>query len=115
MARSPSDDAETPRPRIVMQYFRGSVLVCELRCAGSSLHVHISHTRPEDEGETGWRVQARGKVSDNEIVIAESRPTRSAALVAVGAAWNARGPELGLSSFDWDEVAVALRSVRAIE
>ena len=117
MARSTSSEVEPAAPRIVMQYFRGDILVCEMRCAGTSLHVHISHTSRDGtgDGSDGWRIEAHGKVSDEEVVISESRTTRSAALHAVGDAWNTRGAELGLSTFDWDAVAVALRTVRAIE
>jgi len=117
MARSTSLEVEPAAPRIVMQYFRGDILVCELRCAGTSMQVHISHTGRDGNGDgsDGWRIEAHTKVSDEEVVIAESRTTRIAALHAVGDAWNTRGAELGLSAYDWEAVAVALRTVRAID
>jgi len=110
MSRGP----DTTALRIVMQYFRGDVLVCELKCAGACLDLHISKgERGSNDG--GWRVEAHGKVADSEIVMAESRLTRTQALAAVGDAWTTQGPGLGLQAFDWDAVAVALRSVRAID
>ena len=109
-----SSAPEPAATRIVMQYFRGDVLVCELKCAGVSLNLHISRAERGDN-DSGWRVEAHGKLPDSEVVIAESGTTRTAALSAVGDAWNAKGPGLGLNAFDWDAVATALRSVRAIE
>jgi hypothetical protein len=110
-----SRSTETTSLRIVMQYFRGDVLVCELKCAGASLNLHISRGERGDDGEPAWRIEAHGKLTDSEIVIAESGTTRTAALSAVGNAWNEKGPGLGLEAFDWDAVAVALRTVRAID
>ena len=100
--------------RIVMQYFRRDVRVCELECAGASLALHISNPGDAPRGSE-WRIEAHGKHSGGEIVIAESRTTRHLALLAVGDAWGAKGPGLGLHPFDWGAVASVLKAVRIID
>jgi hypothetical protein len=115
-----NDEPKSGRPdtsaaRIVMQYFRGDTLVCELRIAQGSLSVHVSRGDGNGNRDAGWRVEAHGKVVDKEIVIAASGATRRDALAEVSAQWSAQRPELGLYAVDWDAVAVALSAVRAIE
>jgi hypothetical protein len=107
---------DTTATRIMMQYFRGETLVCELRADGASLNLHIS--RGDGKGgqrDEGWHVEAHVKVATNDIVIGGSAQTREAALLAVGARWAESDPELGLHPFNWVEVAAALKSVSAIE
>ncbi|HEX6271451.1 MAG TPA: hypothetical protein VFZ53_00355 [Polyangiaceae bacterium] len=106
---------ESSAPRISVQYFRGDTLVCELRSAGSTVSVHISRGDGEGNRDNGWRVEAHGKVVDEEIVITAAAPTRRSALMEVGSKWSVQGAELGLQRVDWDAVAVALVSVSAID
>ena len=102
-------------PRIVMQYFRGDTLVCELRTAGESLRVLISRGDDEGNRDNGWRIEAHRKVVDDDIVIGALGATRRAAFTEMCSKWSTQAPELGLLVVDWDAVAVALSSVRAIE
>jgi hypothetical protein len=79
------------------------------------LRVHISRDDDEGNRESGWRIEAQRKVADNEIVIGALGATRRAAFTEMCSKWSAQGPDLGLHAVDWDAVAVALTSVRAIE
>lgn len=107
--------AETNAPRIVMQYFRGDTLVCELKTAATTLRLHVARGDADGNRENGWRIEAHGKVVENEVMIAACGPTRRAAFTEVCSKWSAQGYELGLPSVDWDGVAVALTAVRAID
>jgi hypothetical protein len=100
--------------RIVMQYFRRDVRVCELECGGASLALHISTPDDAPRGSECC-IEAHGRHSGGEIVIKESRTTRHLALLAVGEAWVAKGPGLGLPLFDWVAVASVLKAVRIID
>ncbi len=104
---------EKPEPvlRIVTQYWHGRVRVCELEKAGAKLDLRISRTADAE----GWRVEATGGHHDSAPSFSECAPTRAGALSAVASSWLARGPALGLPFFDWDAVAIALRSVQAVE
>ena len=108
-------DSRPRATRIAMQHFRGDTLVCELRTAETSLIVHISRADGEENRNAGWRIEAHDKVVGEDIVVAASGPTRRAALAEVSRQWSERGPVLGLHLVDWDAIAVALSSVRAIE
>jgi hypothetical protein len=101
--------------RIVMQYFRGNTLVCELRTPEAPLSVHISPGNDDGDRDAGWRIEAHGKVIDKDIVVAASGTTRRNALTEVSTRWSAQRPELGLFLVDWEAVAVALSAVRAID
>jgi hypothetical protein len=102
-------------PRIVMQYFRGQTLVCELKSAGESLRLHISPRDRGENGEEGWQIEAHAKVADQEVMVGALGTTRRAAFTEMRSKWSTQAPELGLGPVDWDAVAVALASVRAIE
>ena len=120
MPRSMKDEPDSGRsdkraPRIVMQYFRGNTLVCELRTPEAPLSVHISPGNGDGNQDAGWRVEAHGKVVDQDVVVAASGTTRRDALTEVSAQWGAQRPALGLFLVDWEAVAVALSAVRAIE
>jgi hypothetical protein len=110
-----SDRHETNALRIVMQYFRGDTLVCELKSAEASLSVHVSRGDGDGNRDAGFRIEAHGKVVDKDVVIAASAPTRRAALTEVSSRWNAQRSELGLDLVNWEAVAFTLTSVRAIE
>jgi hypothetical protein len=66
----------------------------------------------QDAGD--WRVEARASRADEAVVIAEWGATRGDALREVGRAWASRAVADRLPSFDWEEVAKALDTVRAI-
>jgi hypothetical protein len=99
--------------RIVTQYWRGNVRVCELENAGNILDVHISPCESQGNGE--WLVEVRSGHTDAAISIAERGTTRASALIAAASSWVKDGPALGLRSWDWDAVTRALRAVQAID
>lgn len=107
----PRDRANGKQPvglRVATQYFKGDVRVCEIECAGQILDIHISQ---KTSGE--WTAEAHSDHSDAAIVIVGSGSSRSAAMLALAAAWTEQAPMLGLHAFDWKAVADALRSVNA--
>jgi hypothetical protein len=97
-------------PRILMQHFRGSTLICEFK--GVSLHIGRASTQDDEDG---WVVEARVRLAEDDVVISGSGPTRRQAFAAMRASWVERTGELGLATFDWDAVAAALKVVRAID
>lgn len=99
--------------RIVTQYWRGNVRVCELENAGNMLDIHISHSESRGGGE--WLVEVRSGHTDAAVSIAERGTTRASALVAAANSWVTQGPSLGLRSWDWDAVTRALKAVQAID
>ena len=110
--RAPSRDqaAATERAtlRVVTQYWRGDVRVCEIECAGQTLDIHMS--RP-DSGD--WVAEAHSDHSDKAVVIVGSGSSRSAALLDLAALWSEKAAALGLHAFDWKAVAEVLRRVNA--
>jgi hypothetical protein len=110
-----SRPANTSPPRIVLQYFRGHTLVCELRAAGESLRLQISPEDGSGKSAAGFRIESHAKVGDKDIVIGALGPTRRAAFMEMTVSFSAQAPELGLKPVDWQAVAVALTTVRALE
>jgi hypothetical protein len=109
-----ADRKAKPEPgalKIVTQYWRGRIRVCEFEAAGAHLDLHISR----DEAASTWCIEARSGRAANAPTFAESGSTRAAALSAVGRTWVSRAAALGLGVFDWDAVATALRSVGALD
>lgn len=107
---------EAPAPpacKVTMQYHAGDSFVYELESKGTAFVVHVSRCAAPDQGN-GWMVAAHNGRNAGAVVIAESAPTRTEALRRVGHAWGEKSSELGLPVFDWDAVAAALLSVRAI-
>jgi len=104
-------EPEGPKLKVITQYWRGRVRVCELEKEGKLLDLHIS--RVDDASD--WNIRAQSGHAETAHVFSECGTTRVAALSAIASAWVARAPELGLPSFDWDAVAVALRAVHAVE
>jgi hypothetical protein len=107
---SPRDAAAKERAslRVVMQYWRGDVRVCEIECAGQTLDIHISRPASGD-----WIAEAHSDHSDQAVVIVGSGSSRSAALLDLAAGWSEKAPALGLHTFDWKAVADVLRRVNA--
>jgi hypothetical protein len=99
--------------RIVMQYWRGDVRVCELESGGDTLDVHIS--RCEEPGNLEWLVAMRSGRTEAAVSIAERGTTRANALLAATSSWAARGSALGFRPWDWDAVTRALKAVQAID
>jgi hypothetical protein len=109
-AKNPVD----PGLKIVTQYWHGRVRVCEFEKAGARLDLRISQT-PDDDGERTWRVEANNGRAAATHTFSECGVTRSAALTAVASSWTTQAAALGLPTFDWDAVAIALRAVNALD
>jgi hypothetical protein len=99
-------------PRITQQYRdRERRMVYEVRY-GTSLLVLLAS---ESEGEVSeWRFEAHPRESPQLVVTGAWAGTRAAAFKTMRELWVERGEGLGLGPIDWDKVAVALESVRAI-
>jgi hypothetical protein len=112
-AMSRAKISDDPALKIVTQYWHGRVRVCEFERAGARLDLHISQTT-DVAGAAGWRVEAHnGRAAAHTF--SECASTRSAALSAVASSWTTQASALGLPSFDWDAVAIALRAVHALD
>jgi hypothetical protein len=99
--------------RIIIQYSKGEVRLCELESGGDTLDIRIS--RREGTGVKEWVVEVQNGPAKPTVTISERGTTRANALLAAGSAWAARGSALGLPRWDWDGVARALKAVQVIE
>lgn len=98
--------------KITTQYRAGNGFMYELESAGVTLAVHVSRGS-ESEQTDPFRVAAHhGR--NAPAVVSESGPTGAEALRNVAREWTAKSSELGLPALDWNGVAAALLSVRAI-
>jgi hypothetical protein len=100
-----------PELKVVTQYWRGRVRVCELEKEGKLLDLRISRV----DDSNAWDICAQSGRADGAHVFSKRGNTRSAALSAIATSWTAEAPALGLPAFDWDAVATALRAVNAVE
>lgn len=102
---------DTNAPRITQQYRdRERRMVYELRCGTSALVVLATQS---SENTDEWRFEAHPMEAPERIVKGEGS-TRAAAFGAMRDMWIERGEALGLASVEWEKVATALTSVRAI-
>jgi hypothetical protein len=98
--------------RITNQFRSKGSMVYDLRCNGERLTVTVSpRTTEQDGGE--WRVEARAGGRPVEDIVERWGATRIDALRAVGRAWTEQLAR-GLPRFDWEAVAQALITVRAV-
>jgi hypothetical protein len=105
-----SEDKEALK--ITNQFRNKRGIVYDLKHQADRLTVCITQREnPDDLGE--WRVDLSAG-SQGEAVITEWGPTQADALKAAGATWASSSASLGLPTFDWDAVAKALTTVRAI-
>lgn len=106
----PKAAAKPASVKIVNQYFRGEVRVCELESPAGTIDVHVSRS-----GEADWVVEVHSTRAADAVVIVGSGATSAAALTAAVTSWGAQADYLGLKTFDWKSVSEALHTVRAIE
>jgi hypothetical protein len=98
--------------KITNQFRNKRGIVYDLKHQADRLTVCITQREnPDDPGE--WRVDL-STGSQSEAAITEWGPTKADALKAAGATWLSSSGSLGLPTFDWDAVAKALTTVRAI-
>jgi hypothetical protein len=99
--------------RITDQFRSRGGMNYDLKCDGARLSLMVApRANPDDPGE--WRVEASSSQSPAVAPIIRWAASRGDAVRDVGVAWSAEGVLMGLPSFDWQAVAVALRAVRAI-
>lgn len=102
-----------PACKVVTQYHSGGERVYELASAEATLELRIS-SRVQDGGERSWHVAAQAGASPDSTSISEEAESKRAALTKVAARWIEQAAELGLPTFDWAAVEVALLAVRGI-
>lgn len=90
---------------------RSKGMVYELRSGDAKL---VLRSLEAADASGQWRFSAHPMQSPQLVIIGEWGATRIDAFRAVRELWIARGPSLGLTSFDWDEIAAALTQVRAL-
>jgi len=99
-------------PRITQQYRdRNQRMVYEVR-HGASLLVLLATESADPTHE--WRFEAHPMQSPQLVVSGQWGSTRADAFRTMRDLWIERGEALGLARIDWEKVAVALASVRAI-
>ena len=99
-------------PRITQQYRdREGRMVYELR-HGTSQLVLVATESNEVAGQ--WRFEAHARETPQLVVSGEWSPSRAAAFRTMRELCVERGEVLSLATIDWNKVAAALESVRAI-
>lgn len=108
------EDKEKDGLKITNQFRAKGGMTYDLKCKGARLTLVVTpRTTEGDSGE--WRVEARvARPLEDPIAVAEWGPTRIEALRAVGRAWSATPEAQGFGMFDWEAIAQALISVRAL-
>jgi hypothetical protein len=109
-----TSDEKTTTLKITNQFRSKGGMAYDLSCNGVRLTLLMTaRTGSADPNE--WHVQARGaRKADQVAVVSEWGATRADALRAVGQAWLNDEQTADLRVFDWEAVASALSSVRAI-
>ena len=97
--------------KIMNQFRSKGGMSYDLKCNGTRITLLVSpRTNPDDLGE--WRIEARSNRPHEEaVVVTKWGATRIEALREVGRSWTATSSP---GTFDWDAVAAALNSVRAL-
>jgi hypothetical protein len=108
-----SKDSSRPLVRITNQFRKREAMLYDLACGDVRLTIQVSQ-RTSDDGLGGWLIEAHARQSAERPPINEPGATRDEALRAVGRAWTAKGGAHGFPRLDWDAVAEAMQSVRAI-
>ncbi|WP_394822954.1 hypothetical protein [Pendulispora albinea] len=99
--------------RITDQFRKDRSMVYDFRCDDDRLTVTITpRERTEDEGD--WHVEAWAGGSTRVDAIRAWGETRAQTVRAVADSWSLQRRERQLPPFDWDAVATALATVRAI-
>jgi hypothetical protein len=87
-------------------------MVYELLCGDTSLVLHASQST--DAGQE-WRFEAHPMHAPQLLVVGDWGATRAVAFHAMRELWLAKAASLGLGTYDWDAVALALTQVRALD
>ncbi|WP_394843114.1 hypothetical protein LZC95_39440 [Pendulispora brunnea] len=99
--------------RITDQFRKEDSMVYDFRRDEDRLTISVApRTTAEDAGE--WRVRAWMRGASEAEAVTEWGATRAEALQAVGRTWASQRLERNLPPFDWDAIAAALGTVRAL-
>ncbi len=88
-------------------------MVYDLKANGNRLTLSVFPRESSDEPNE-WRVEARVSSGAEDAAVTHWAATREEALREVGRVWTEKAQASGLAAFDWDAVATALQSVKAI-
>ena len=100
--------------KITQQFRSGDAMVYDLRSRTARLTLRVSGRGGDEGPPTEWRIEASTSSSPDSVVVAEWAPTRAEALRAVGRTWGEKRLAGNLPQFDWESVARAMSTVRAI-
>ena len=106
--------ARVPAERSVQitQQFRGRLnMTYELDCCGVPLVLRVFF--PEDAGDRNWRIEACASDRDPALQMSASAASKAQALRDIAQNWRETMPT-PLSNLDWNGIAQAMTSVRAI-
>ncbi len=111
----PGSASESSRPgvRITNQFRRRDAMVYDLSCDDVRLTIEMA-LRTNDDGLGDWVAEAHARQSAEKPTIVEPGATRDDALQAVARSWVAKQRAHGFPELDWEAVAKAMRTVRAI-
>jgi hypothetical protein len=101
------------RAKITQQFRERANMAYELDCAGTKLTVRvfpIETTSSHDQ----WRIDARTTDAADAVVATATAPTRAQAFHEVATWWRANGVLRRLPPLDWEAIARAMASVRAL-
>jgi hypothetical protein len=107
-------EVEEDAIRITQQFRSRDAMVYDLRGRAGRLTLRITGRGGDDGPPTEWRIEASTSSSPDDVVVAERGATRADALREVGRSWNEKRLASNLPSFDWESVARAMATVRAI-
>lgn len=110
--RSDRTDKGTDALRITAQFRTRKGMAYELREHGARLTVVITEG-DKQANAAPWLVEAFASQTPASA-ISNAADTRREALRRIGAEWAQDAQARGLPTFDWEAVATALSSVRAI-
>jgi hypothetical protein len=104
---------DTDATKITNQFRSRTGYVYDLKSSGVRITLNIwQKQNPAEPGE--WCVDARVSSTHEAAPIEAWGGTRIDALREVGRLWATKGVALGLPTCDWEAVATALSTVRAI-
>jgi hypothetical protein len=111
-ADRPTKKRVEARARITQQFREAANMTYELDCEGNRLILRIFpiETAPDEE----WRVEARTSDSPDAVVASATAKSRIQAFDAVASWWREHALSRALVTFDWDAVATAMTTVRAL-
>ena len=108
------DEPKSTALKITDQYHSGGGMAYDLKCDGVRLTLLITE-RANSDDPGAWKIEARGALTpEKKASVVEWGATKGDALGAIGRAWAESIDTMGLRVFDWDAVANALKTVRAL-